>query len=326
MKFIPDDEFDELLDRAEELLNTTHHAFDDSVSGRAVLDAVRAEWNDLPSGAKPEFLAIAGKTLPDGSIHWTGTDTVLGPLIEDGSEIAERFAIRAGTLVTRLIHSDGMVTGVSLRDQLSGHEETIQADAVVVAGDAIRTPQLLWASEIRPQALGRYLSDHPLVFSIVALDERIGKFAELAALQREQESRRERIDPVAAVVRIPFSDGANPFSGQVMYLDKSPIPLPPGMTPSPWGYANVGWGSRKFPRRENGLTFDPTELDYLGFPAVTFEYDMSPQELAEVEEAQRRLRRTAGALGEFIPGGEPRRMPAGASLHYKGTTEDRTRR
>ena len=41
---------------------------------------------------------------------------------------------------------------------------------VVVAADALRTPQLPWASDIRPQALGRYLNDQPQVVAPAYLD------------------------------------------------------------------------------------------------------------------------------------------------------------
>ena len=48
----------------------------------------------------------------------------------------------------------------------------LEARAVVVAGDAFRTPQLLWASGIRPEALGRYLNDQPQIMLASLLDER----------------------------------------------------------------------------------------------------------------------------------------------------------
>ena len=100
------------------------------------------------------------------------------------------------------------------------------ADLVVVAADAFRSPQLLWASGIRPAALGHYLTEHPVVISTVALDaERMGRFATEEQLDAELARRATNAaDPVAAVNRIPFSEPDHPFSLQVMYSENDAVP------------------------------------------------------------------------------------------------------
>ena len=100
------------------------------------------------------------------------------------------------------------------------------ADLVVVAADAFRSPQLLWASGIRPRALGHYLTEHPVVISTVALDaDRMGRFATEEQLDDELARRATNAaDPVAAVNRIPFSEPDHPFSLQVMYSETTPFP------------------------------------------------------------------------------------------------------
>ena len=45
----------------------------------------------------------------------------------------------------------------------AGETHQVAARYVVVGADALRTPQLLWASGIRPAALGRYLNDQAQV-------------------------------------------------------------------------------------------------------------------------------------------------------------------
>ena len=40
---------------------------------------------------------------------------------------------------------------------------------------------------------------------------------------------------------------------------------------------------------------------------------------AELDQALGHLTTAAKALGQFVPGGEPKIMPAGSSLHYQGT-------
>ena len=102
---------------------------------------------------------------------------------------------------------------VSTVEDLRTHEaSTVAADVVVVAADAFRSPQLLWASGIRPTALGHYLTEHPVVISTVALDaERMSRFATEDELDAELARRaKNAADPVAAVNRIPFSEPGHP--------------------------------------------------------------------------------------------------------------------
>jgi choline dehydrogenase-like flavoprotein len=54
-------------------------------------------------------------------------------------------------------------------------------------------------------------------------------------------------------------------------------------------------------------------------PAMTIEYELTERELAEQERALANLGRARSAVGAFPPGGEPRVMPKGSSIHYVGT-------
>jgi choline dehydrogenase-like flavoprotein len=197
----------------------------------------------------------------------------------------------------------------------------VPADLVVVAADAFRSPQLLWASGIRPAALGHYLTEHPVVISTVALDaDRMGRFATEEQLDSELARRANNAaDPVAAVNRIPFSEPDHPYSLQVMYSETTPFPMDPEhpLAKNRWGYVNMGYGMRKFPRYEDAVTFDDSDADYRGFPNMTIRYELTERELAEIEAATERLRRAGEALGTFVA--EPRLMPNGSSLHYQGT-------
>ena len=124
---------------------------------------------------------------------------------------------------------------------------------------------------------------------------------------------------MAAVNRIPFSEPDHPFSLQVMYAENPPFQLDPAhpAAGNRWGYVNMGYGMRKQPRYEDGVTFDDDEPDYRGFPNMTIEYELTEAEQAEIAEATERLRRAGDALGTFVA--EPRLLPNGSSLHYQGT-------
>ena len=320
--FIDDPEWGDLIDVAEHLLHAQSAAFADSPIGAAIRDLLEAEYaGDLPVDRGVSTLPVAGDPQPDGSMRWTGADMVLGPLIDSTSPLSERFELRDLSFVRRIETDGTRATGVVVEDLRTRETSFFPADVVVVAADAFRSPQLLWASGIRPQALGRYLTEHHVVITTVALDaDRMSARVSDEELAAELERRSYNpADPVAAVNRIPFSEPDHPYSLQVMYAETPPFVLDPAnpAAGNKWGYVNMGYGVRKFPRVEDGVTFDDAELDYRGMPNMTIEYALTEREEAEIAEATVLLRRAAGALGPFVA--EPRLLPNGSSLHYMGT-------
>lgn len=320
--FIDDDEWEDLISTAEGLLHAQSAAFADSPIGGAIRSLLDDEFgSELPAGYGVGTLPVAGDPQPDGSMVWAGADTVLGPLIEPGTPESTRFELRDLTLVRRVEHEGGRATGVTIEDLRTKEVSFFPADAVVVAADAFRSPQLLWASGIRPRALGRYLTEHHVVITTVALDdERMGRLIAQDEFETELARRAQNAaDPVAAVNRIPFSEPEHPFSLQVMYAENPPFQLDPShpAAGNRWGYVNMGYGVRKHPRVEDGVSFDDDELDYRGFPNMTIEYALTDAERPELDEAHQRLRRAGEVLGTFVA--EPRLLPNGSSLHYMGT-------
>ncbi|KRB36555.1 GMC oxidoreductase [Microbacterium sp. Root180] len=320
--FIPDAEWDGLIDTAESLLHAQSAAFADSAIGTAIRTLLEDEFAaELPEDYGVGTLPVAGDPQPDGSMRWAGADVVLGPLIDAGDPLAQRFTLRDLSLVRRVEHHGGRATGVVVEDLRTHEVSTVAADVVVVAADAFRSPQLLWASGIRPDALGRYLTEHHVVITTVALNaDRMGALVSDDQLDAELARRaRHAVDPVAAVNRIPFSEPGHPFSLQVMYAENPPFQLDPSSphAGNRWGYVNMGYGVRKHPRADDGVTFSDDELDYRGLPNMTIEYALTDVENGEIAEATERLRRAGQALGDFVA--QPRLLPNGSSLHYMGT-------
>lgn len=300
-------ELDELLDVAERLLHTTHTAFAGAPQAAALLDLVQAEFAEDKLTVQP--LPVAGDPQPDGSMRWGGTDVVLGPLLDSADG---RFELHPGTLAVRLLLEGTRVVGAVLRDVATGEETSVLADAVVVAADALRTPQLLWASGIRPDALGRHLTEHPLIFGVVAVRE---------GLLPPLDPGQGPIDPVRAVVGIRFDEEHDhPFHAQLLFSPVCPVPLPPGSPHAdhPAGFVGMGWGVRKRPRPEDRLLFDDTEPDASGLPGIRIAYEVTDWERAEIERARAVQARAAAVIGTFLDG-MPREMPPGSSLHYMGT-------
>jgi choline dehydrogenase-like flavoprotein len=306
--FVPAAELDAALGEAERLLATTSLAFAESPQGATIRARLGEEFDDaLPAGRKVGILPVAARTDGDGRVVWTGVDTILEPLRgRDG------FELRAETLCRELVADGGRVTGALLEDRRTGARETVDARVVVVAADPLRTPQLLHASGIRPQALGRYLTEHPLTFAVVVVDP--------AVVPPRDPARARRLDPVMSVTTVPFS-AEHPFHAQVMYVERIPFPLP-GLeeVEAPAGYATMGWGFRKWPRAEDRVELSDERHDAFGMPALTIHYELTGRELAEQERALANIERAGTALGAFPRGGEPRVMPKGSSLHYMGTT------
>ncbi|TDN91302.1 GMC oxidoreductase [Microbacterium sp. BK668] len=320
--FIDDGEWEDLISTAEGLLHAQSAAFADSPIGTAIRSLLDDEFGaELPPGYGVGTLPVAGDPQPDGSMVWAGANTVLGPLIEAGTPESARFELRDLTLVRRIEHEGGHATGVTIEDLRTKEVSFVPAEVVVVAADAFRSPQLLWASGIRPAALGRYLTEHHVVITTIALDEeRMGGLISQEEFETELARRAlNAADPVAAVNRIPFSEPDHPLSLQVMYAENPPFQLDPShpAAGNRWGYVNMGYGVRKFPRVEDGVTFHDDELDYRGFPNMTIEYALTDAEQPELDEAHERIRRAGAALGTFIA--EPRLLPNGSSLHYMGT-------
>jgi len=316
--FIKDAEWAELEAEAARLLHVSTAGFEPTAGARTALAGLAAAFDaGRPRGRQVQPMPLACTPRPGASPRWSGADTVLGPL---ASGTHDTFELRPDTVVRRILHSGGGATGVEIAGR-DGARAEVRARVVVVAADALRTPQLLWASGIRPPALGRYLNDQPQVVAAVSVNlpdagPGRGSGAGQVELNYGQRTGDQR-DLLAGVAWVPFIDGLHPFHGQVMQLDASPVDL--GVEDPSGVVVGLGWFCAKDIRAEDRLDFDGDELDAFGLPAIRIRYRLTDRDRAQIEAAMTQQRRAAEALGGFIPRGEPRLLPAGTSLHYQGT-------
>jgi C-glycoside oxidase len=312
--FIKDAEWQELEAEAARLLHVTIKGFEPTAGARAALAGLAAAFDEgRPAGRQVQPMPLACTPRAGASPRWSGADTVLGPL---ASGTHDGFELRPDTTVRRVLLSGSRVTGVEIAGR-DGMRAQISAKVVVVAADALRTPQLLWASGIRPAALGRYLNDQPQVVAAVSVSTAGGGASAGSGDLNYGAGDPDMRDTLAGVAWVPLVDGLHPFHGQVMQLDASPIDL--GVEDPSGVVVGLGWFCAKDIQASDRLEFDDGAPDRFGLPAIRIRYRLTDRDHAQIQAAMAQQRRAAGALGGFIPRGEPRLLPAGTSLHYQGT-------
>jgi choline dehydrogenase-like flavoprotein len=306
--FLPD--FDELLDEADRLLGVDRDPF----AGAPYIDVVRerlaAEFDEgRADDRRVAPMPLAVHRREDGELVWSGSDVVFG----DVTRANPNFTLFPEAQVRRALIEDGRAAGVLVRDRTDDSEHEVRARVVVVAADALRTPQVLFASGVRPQALGRYLNDQPqTVFAV-----RLADVAPTAAGEHDPRGDTT-ITGQSGVLWVPYTDD-EPFHGQVMQLDASPIPLVGDDVPAPGTIVGLGWFAAKDLQASDRIEFDETEVDEAGMPKPRIHYVLTERDHANLDRAREAIKRAARALGEFI-GDEPLLLSPGASLHYQGTT------
>ncbi|GAA0248468.1 MFS transporter [Cryptosporangium japonicum] len=297
--FLPD--LDELLDEAERLLSVDKHPFAGAPYTDVVRDRLAAEFDPgRAADRRVQPMPLAVHRRDDGALIWSGPDVVFGDVTRDNPN----FSLYAESPVKRVLIEDGKAVGV----HVNGVD--VRARYVVVACDALRTPQLLFASGVRLPALGRYLNDQPqTVFAIRLRDVR-----EPAA----DTGDATEIVGQSGVGWVPYTD-EHPFHGQVMQLDASPIPLVSDDEPALGTIVGLGWFCGKDLQASDRIEFDEDTTDDYGMPKPTIHYRLTPRDHETLARARTAILRAATALGEHI-GTDPFVLSPGASLHYQGTT------
>ena len=289
--FIAADELDSALRVAEGLLGVHKDPRGPdpvAVSMRERLGAVFNHGRTPDRFVQP--MPMAATPGPNGP-RWHGTDVVLGDLVK---EPKESFRILAETTCRRINYEGGRATGVVLARTGEDETWTLSAGAVVVACDALHTPQLLHASGIRPAALGRYINDHYIVSQIAEL---------------KTDVPMQAMSWIPATNELPFSITIAPASLHTMPRSSELEGQPIGM--GVFCPADID--------EKNHIAFDDTRLDWRGLPRISIRWTQSEGDVKRLEWAKETALKVAEIIGRPAPGFATFVQPVGSSLHYQGT-------
>jgi choline dehydrogenase-like flavoprotein len=304
------DQWNADLERARSLLGVHPGPLGPTEPGRVVLGVLEELFGGVSAPgrhpqAMPMAVPIVGQPNGSGPMPRTGPGRIF-PALSTGGDPA--FELLPGTLALAIRHNGTRATGARVRKITTGREYEITADTTVVCADAIRTPQLLFASGIRPEALGRYLNEHAFVTGRVLMDlDRFG-------LSLDDLPRPLPGEFATDSLWLPHNGAAQPFHGQIMnrvFVDEADRALAYAVGISL--YTPVG------SRPDNRLAFSETERDVTGLPRITVEFSYSEAERALIREATERVREIAVRLGTFDPATESAVLAPGSSLHLTGT-------
>ena len=304
---IDDVRWDWSYERAESFLGVRTDQFTSAMSDR-LLDRLQAYYDGRPmdSIGRPDQpvqrLPVAAKPGPDGSgpVRWTGVDTVLAL---DETQ-ARPIAIEAEITVNELVHRSGRVISAKGHSWIDNDTVILHADHFVVAGGAVRTPQLLWASGIRPDALGHYLNEHIVASTTVELDRDL------------VEENGAYIEPHLWVPLGP----ERPWHTQIHNSSINQTSIEGRPYSSSDGSVLLQAFGMMEARASNRVFFSSRHCDDRGMPQPTFEVERSETDLRKAEEMRRELDSLAGVLRGYPMEGAATFEHPGSSLHLMSTT------
>jgi len=224
--------------------------------------------------------------------------------------------------------STSTITCAVIRDMPTDDDLVVVAKAYVVACGAICTPQLLWNSQIRPEPLGKYLTEQSLAFCQIVLlktlIDTIPKTPEFHDAVAEHAAKHPN-DPLP----IPFKDP----EPQVLIPYKPTTPWHVLVHRDAFSYGDVG--PKADPRvvvdlrflgkgeivKENRVTFGEGGVeDIYGMPQPTFYVTRTEDDAKRDQDMIQDMTNVANCLGGFLPGSYPQFMEPGLLLHVTGTT------
>ena len=309
---IPTGDLDRAFLQAERLLDVSAARFDTPVNGY-VRDTLGSVFNP----GRPTVLAV--QSMPVAGSRSGDTPVLHGPavILQDVFQRPRTNAtLLQNTRARRVVVEQGRAAGVELEDVDTGQAATIRARWVVVAADALRTPQLLFASGIRPPALGRHLNEHAMLALMVELTG-----TDLEPTRSTEGGYALSNGPFASagdgITWIPFTGPDFPCSVQILHINGHT--LPPSLSARTTGRPVIAAAAfvAKDVQWDDRVEFSETELDWAGLPRMYFHYRLTALDRSRIATAQSVVTKIS-EIGKPLSE-EVMSLPAGSSLHYQGT-------
>ncbi|TLQ48272.1 pyranose oxidase [Streptomyces marianii] len=348
---LPVNRLEELYGEAEALLGMKTSVFTNSARHILVREVLKSGGQDV---GNVEELPLAVSDRDDGAqsaaVHWNASDTVLGELADPDYNNKRSAEWGTFTLLPEHQCTHLKVSGTDRNRRVDGavvralrdvrQEIELHADNYVVACNAVLTPQLLYNSGIRPAALGRYLTEQPMAFCQIVLDQKIVDEAEtylanfpdvrnrVHDYRMEQQKKVANGDRTADPVPIPPLERDpnlwlrvtedRPWHCQIHRDAFTYGEVPPDIDPRL--IVDLRWFGITRPRFENRVVFSDKIKDTFGMPQPTFHFKLDGAEREAADRMNEHMLRTAAALGGFMPGSEPVFLTPGLPQHIAGTT------
>lgn len=294
------------LATARRVLEVRSPAIGPTRPGQLVLDELARRYLGVGTADRaPQPMPMAVTPGPDGQLLRTGPSRIFPPIGAGGDP---GFTLLPGTLAVALDHDEQRVSGATVLEVGSGRRYPIEAAATVICADVFRTPQLLFASGIRPEALGRYLNEHAFLTGRVLMDlKRFGLDRTTLPLQATGEFATDSL-------WLPQNGPDQPFHGQIVdttYVDEDGAPLAHAIGLSLYSPVES--------QPQNRIRFVDGEHDLTGLPRYRVEFGYSTTDQALIDAARTEITAISEQFGAFDPATESALLTPGSSLHQTGT-------
>ncbi|RGP59363.1 pyranose 2-oxidase [Fusarium longipes] len=333
-------EWENMYGRMETLFNTNKDSFEDSIRQQLVKDTLSKAFQDREMQSMP--LACQRNVKNKSYVEWSCTATILGDYADPRST-DRSFEIRPNTQCVKLVVDENFkIQHAQVKNLLNNTTYTIEAKKYIVAAGAVLTPGILFNSKNPNQerlsdrlpALGHYLTEHPMAFCQVVLNNNLvdkvrnakpedGSYGREWSDKVAQHGHKNPEDPVP----FPYNDP----DPQCYFPLSEKYPWHTQIHRDAFGYGEVPptidqrlvvdlrWSTYVEPIKTNRVEFSETFTDSFGMPQPTFHFEMSDETSARCENMMTDMTNVARKLGGFLPGAEPQYLAPGSAIHITGT-------